>query len=251
MSGLIQERFTEEIPTGQAGWIVSYADMMTILLTFMILLLSISTIAQTKYDLLVQAFTGERAGNLYEVQEKIDRIIEEQALGGEVQTLLDDEGLKVQFSNALLFDSGSADLRPRALPVIEPIERHLVHDLAPNYGLVIEGYTDDVPIVSGRYRSNWELSTSRAIHVMERLKSAGLDPRRMSVQGFADTRPATEVDLLDTRALDALDDQTRAEVRAANRRVVIRIDTLDPDLVQRLYPTSPGDTASDSPQENL
>src|SRR5690554_6153435 len=119
--------------------------MMTILLTFMILLLSISTIAQTKYDLLVQAFTGSRAGNLYEVQEKIDRIIEEQALGGEVQTLLDDEGLKIQFSNALLFNSGSAELLPRALEVFAPIEGHLVDDLGPTYGLVIEGYTDDVP----------------------------------------------------------------------------------------------------------
>ncbi|TXD36884.1 OmpA family protein [Lujinxingia vulgaris] len=251
MTQLIQERFNEDVPTGQAGWLVSYADMMTILLTFMILLLSISTIAQTKYDLLVQAFTGSRAGNLHEVQEKIDRVIEEQALGGEVQTLLDDEGLKIQFSNALLFNSGSAELLPRALEVFGPIERHLVDDLGPTYGLVIEGYTDDVPVVSGRYRSNWELSTSRAIHVMERLAAAGLDRRRMSVQGFADTRPATEVDLYDTTTVDALDEAALNEVRGANRRVVIRIDALDPDLVQRLYPDadSPGDAVPESPQE--
>ena len=100
---------TFEIPT--SSWIVSYSDIMTIILTFFILLLSISTIAQTKYELIVQAFTGEKAGNLTEVEQEIKEVIEEQGLSGEVKTKLDMDGLKVSFSNALLFASGEAKLR--------------------------------------------------------------------------------------------------------------------------------------------
>ena len=228
------DRFDVEMSSHRGGWIVSYADMMTIILTFFILLLSISTIAQTKYELLVQAFTGEKAGNLMEVKEKIDKVIEEQRLGGEIATKMDKDGLTIEFSNALLFESGDADLRPQAEVVFEPIERHLVDDLENHYGLVIEGYTDDVPISNARFASNWELSSSRAIHVMERLNQAGLDPRRVSVKGYANTRPATDVDISDPGELAALSPEELETVRAANRRVIIRVDALDADVLERV-----------------
>jgi chemotaxis protein MotB len=234
---LAHDRFAKDEETRTLGWMISYADMMTIILTFMILLLSISTIAQTKYDLLIQAFTGERLGNLHEVQDAIDQIVEERTLTGEVRTFLDDDGLKIEFSNALLFESGSAELRPEAEDVFGPIRYHLAERLGANYGLVIQGYTDDVPISSGRFRSNWELSTSRAIHVMEELAAAGLDMRRMSVEGFADTRPATDVDLLDEVGLAALSPAELEVARAANRRVVIRIDTLPSERVEHILST--------------
>ena len=217
-----------------SSWIISYADMMTIILTFFILLLSISTIAQTKYELLVQAFTGSKQGTLQEVKEKVDAVIREKGLGGQIETTLTDKGLTLEFSNALLFDSGFAELKPGAVEVLGPIERHLVEDLEPQYGLVIEGYTDDVPIHNERYDSNWELATSRAIHVMRRLHEAGLDRRRISVQGFADTRAAGEVDIADEDALRMLDESSLEGVRSANRRVIIRIDVLDDEILERL-----------------
>ncbi len=237
---------------GQGSWIVSYADMMTIILTFFILLLSISTIAQTKYELLVQAFTGDRAGNLTEVQEQIDKIIEEQNLGGEISTQLDADGLTIEFSNALLFESGDANLKPDADTVFVPIETHLVESLDQTYGLVIEGYTDDVPISNKRFESNWDLSSSRAIHVMERLRDAGLDARRLSVKGYANTRPATEVDISDPAALALLSPEKLAEVRAANRRVIIRIDALAPEVLARISgvaPKAPKDDAADDAKD--
>ncbi len=228
------DRFAMDESAHTGGWIVSYADMMTIILTFFILLLSISTIAQTKYELLVQAFTGEKAGNLMEVKEKIDKVIEEQRLGGEISTKMDKDGLVIEFSNALLFQSGDANLKQGAETVFGPIERHLVDDLEPHYGLVIEGYTDDVPISNSRYASNWELSSSRAIHVMERLHDAGLDSRRISVKGYANTRPATDVDISDPGELSKLSPEELETVRAANRRVIIRVDALDLDVLKRV-----------------
>jgi chemotaxis protein MotB len=224
-----------ETSVGDSGWMVTYADMMTIIVSFLILLLSISTITQTKFDMLVESLTGRKVGNLHKVKEKIDQVVDRAALGGEVTTSIDEDGLKVQFSNALLFDSGEAVLREKALEVFEPISDHMVNELEPQYGVTIEGYTDDVPIENGKFQSNWELSTSRAINVMERLADEGFDRRRMSVQGFADTRSATDVDLHDEAEVDKLSDERLAEVRAKNRRVVLRINTLDREVLRELF----------------
>lgn len=220
--------------TRRGSWIISYADLMTIILTFFILLLSISTIKQTRFEVLVDALTGVKVGNLQEVKQKIDEVVEREQLGGQVATSIDEDGLTVEFSNALLFQSGDADLTERADEVLEPIAGHLVSDLETGYGLIIEGYTDDVPISNRDFRSNWELSTSRGINVMRRLGAAGLDARRMSVQGYADTRPATEVDLNDAQQTAKLEPEQLQEVRALNRRVIIRIDKLDPDVIARI-----------------
>lgn len=214
------------------SWMVSYADIMTIILTFFVLLLSISSIAQNKFDLLVESMTGRQVGNLREVKARIDEVVEHQSLGGQVGTKIDEDGLKVEFANALLFDSGQAELNPKAAEILEPISAHLVENLEPQYGITIEGYTDDIPISNGRYQSNWELSTNRAIHVMKRLQQAGLGAKRMSVQGFADTRSATDVDLHDTTAVESLSAEERAKARAANRRVVLRIHPLGADIVE-------------------
>lgn len=230
----VGKRFVTSNTAQHRGWVISYADLMTIILTFMILLLSISTIAQTKFDLLIEALTGQKVGNLQEVKIKIDEVVQRENLGAEVMTNIDEHGLTIQFSNALLFNSGEAELTPRAHAVFEPISRHLVHDLEPQYGLIIEGYTDDVPISNTRYQSNWELSTSRAIHVMHRLAEEGLDRHRMSVQGYADTRAATSIDLHDADQIAKLSPEELAEARAANRRVVIRIDRLHEDVLERL-----------------
>ncbi len=241
MNWLGEQRYDDTDKGPRVAWMVSYADMMTIILTFMILLLSISTIAQTKYEVIVEEFTGERVGNLHDVEEAIDEIVEEAALGGEIETALDDDGLTIEFSNALLFPTGSAELREEARPVFEPIKDHLATELAPHYAVIIEGYTDDVPIETADFASNWELSTARAIHVKSRLEEAGVDRRRMSVEGYADTRPATEIDLLDDSAVDDLSDDEIEEIRSANRRVVIRVDTLDGERVQHLLETAPDD----------
>jgi chemotaxis protein MotB len=100
--------------------------------------------------------------------------------------------------------------------------------------VIIEGYTDDVPISNARFASNWELSTSRAISVMNLMIEGGLDRRRVSVQGFAETRSATDVDLTSAQEREALAPEALEEARAANRRVVLRIDALNPELLREV-----------------
>lgn len=106
------------------------------------------------------------------------------------------------------FASGSAELAPE----YRGLMREFRDVLAAQQGTIaVQGHTDDVPITTARYRSNWELSSARAVSVAEQLLDGGvLDPRRLSVTGFADTRPLVAND--------------SRESRARNRRVEIVID---------------------------
>ncbi len=251
------DRFNQTFQIPRGAWIVSYADIVTLILTFFILLLSISTISQNKYDLIVQAFTGEKAGTLAEVKEKLDQVVKAQGLAGEVKTNLDIDGLEVSFSNALLFDSGEAELKTGAIEAMKPIQSYLLSHLDDPYGMIVEGYSDDRPISTPKFASNWELSTSRAINVMNELVKSGIDRRRISIQGFAETRSATDVDLTSTQELNQLSDSARDEARSSNRRVVLRINHISPKVLQKIKakggwqqvkPISPENSAS---PENL
>jgi chemotaxis protein MotB len=106
------------------------------------------------------------------------------------------------------FASGSAELAPE----YRGLMREFRDVLAAQQGAIaVQGHTDDLPITTARFRSNWELSSARAVSVAEQLLDGGvLDPRRLSVTGFADTRPLVAND--------------SRESRARNRRVEIVID---------------------------
>lgn len=194
------------------GWLISYADLITLLVTFFILMLSMSDVQLNKFDLLRSEFSRTEVNDLTTVQKRLERYIEDAQLGSTVSTNLDMEGLKLQFTNTVLFDSGSAEVTPAGRAILDSTIVPLA-GLDENYRFVVEGYTDDVPIHTARFDSNWSLSAGRAIRVLEVLKAAGVDEKRLSVQGFADTRPAqAEVTGADLESW-----------RARNRRVVIRV----------------------------
>ena len=122
-----------------------------------------------------------------------------------MQVALDDRGVVVYVTSGVLFDSGSATLLPEGA--------HLLDGLAPVFAgvgndLDIEGHTDDRPISSALFPSNWELSTGRSSSVLRSLISTpGIDVHRVSASGFADTRPRVPNDT--------------PEHRATNRRVEV------------------------------
>ena len=109
--------------------------------------------------------------------------------------------------DAILFESGRAELKPEGIEVLKKLEG-LISDF--DNELVIEGHTDNVPMTSGRFPSNWELSTARAVTVVRYLsESLDIDPGRLSAVGYGEYRPIKPNDT--------------AENRAANRRVNILI----------------------------
>lgn len=189
-------------------WLISYADLLTLLIGFFVLLLAVSPPKTAQFERMAASLTGE-ATPLEELKEKVDTFITQEGLEKKVLTRQEQDGLVIEFKDALLFDSGSADLRAEGAQAITPIARML--RTLPRRGLVIEGYTDDVPIRTSRFASNWELSSQRAINVRAALEQSGVGRERMSVRGFADTR---RVDV----------QGPPEEQRAANRRVVIRVE---------------------------
>lgn len=202
------------------AWVISYADIVTIILTFFILILSISRVSSIRYDALARAFGQDESTTLEDVQGELEEVIAEMGIEHHVRTRLDEDGLSVELANSVLFASGDAALTPEALELLSPLGTRMAATLGPEYGVVVEGYTDDVPIHNHRFRSNWELSTSRAIYVMEQLVRAGMAPERLSVQGFADTRARAG-------ARVATGEASLDQARAEDRRVVLRVIELD------------------------
>ena len=196
------------------SWLIPYVDVVSLLLAFLILALAMSKVNLRKFEMVSAAISHQAPPPSLDVlKEKIDAVIAAQGLTQQVKTVVDDEGLRMELKNALLFDSGQADITSTGRAAIDRVGK-LLPTIDTRYQIAVEGHTDDVPIHTGRFDSNWELSSARAINVLKAFTAAGVSPQRLSAQGYADTRPATPVQG-DAGA------QTRA--RTENRRVVIRV----------------------------
>jgi chemotaxis protein MotB len=195
------------------SWVLSYADIMTNILAFFVLLLAMSHVSASRYEELASAFGNRPIQNLEEVQRDLQGLANDLGVQQEVRVERTDGGLFIELENSILFESGQAELSQQSLSLLESIGRRLAAMLEDRYAVVVEGYTDDVPIHNSRFRSNWELSTSRAIFVMEELVGAGVPQNLISVQGFADTR---------ARARNAAGEEIES-ARASDRRVVLRV----------------------------
>ena len=192
-------------------WLISYADMLTLLVGFFVLIVASVPLRRASFERIAAALSGsQRAAPLEELRDKVDQMVARSPeLKDRVLTRDDAEGLGIEFKDALLFDSGSAALRAQAQPAIAEIAR-LLRDL-PGRPVTIEGHTDDVPISTREFHSNWELSSQRAINVLGALQAQGVARDRMNARALADTRPLS--------APGSLEQQ-----RTANRRVVIRVE---------------------------
>lgn len=194
------------------GWLLSYADLITNLLIFFALMLAAAEMNTAKMQQISQSISGvEQPASLSSIQEQIDAQIVEEGLEGTVRTELTDDGLRLSLDSGIVFDSGSAQIRPEQADVIERMLQTLV-PYGARYAFAIEGHTDSTPLTGDR--TNWELSTDRANALRARLEQVGIDPGRIRVEGYADTVPLPEADL---------EGLTEDERLARHRRVVVRI----------------------------
>jgi chemotaxis protein MotB len=133
----------------------------------------------------------------------------QEKLGNQVYVTTDPRGLVIEFRSNLLFDIGDDTLLGPGENLIKSISPGLSAAASAGYTVAIEGHTDNVPISSDRFRSNWELSTARATTVLRRLAAHGFPQERLMASGFADIKPKVPNDT--------------PERRASNRRVVIKV----------------------------
>lgn len=126
-------------------------------------------------------------------------------LGGDIKVTVGQRSVSFRISSELLFSSGEADLTPAGQKVVDQLLP--VFNRAPDYDIVVEGHTDNIPIQTARFPSNWELAAARAGSVVRHLQSRGLNPTRLRATGLAETHP--------------LEPNNTLQGRAANRRVEI------------------------------
>jgi chemotaxis protein MotB len=197
------------------SWLFSYADLITNLLLFFVVLLTAANISTSKMQQIAEAVSGEQAPeSLAQIKEEIDKKIEEKNLEEVVRTALTDAGLVLSLNSGVVFGSGAARIHPE----MEATVASMLEELAPyseRYRFAVEGHTDSQPVLKNSpFPSNWELSTARAIAVRARLEAIGVDRARIRVEGYADTVPLPE---------DTLKDIELEERRARHRRVIVRV----------------------------
>lgn len=228
---------------GAPGWLTTFSDLMSLLLTFFILLYSMSNLDAEKFkeisyslqtvlsgiglpnpirsdgspipieDFLEDIDDFDEIGieivpkRVLQMYDKVVDYISTNELDAKVTVTANKRGVFVDIKEAILFEPGKAELKESGIQVLKQLE-----GLINNFDneLVIEGHTDNVPMNSAQYPSNWELSTARAVTVLRYLsEKENVDPKRLSAVGYGEYRPITPND--------------NAVNRSANRRVNILI----------------------------
>ncbi len=204
---------------GDGNWLVSYADMMTLLVGFFVILLSFSKIDPGELEELKKAATTQFGGT-YEIpfNDIADRIRQElikKGYGDQFIIKQNELGVEISFLGTVFFNTASADLKPEGVKLLDALIP-VIKVEPTKFKLVVEGHTDDVPIGAGfQYRTNWELSSVRACRVLDAFERAGFDKATMEAVGYADARPVAP-------NRDASGNPLPGN-RNQNRRVVIKL----------------------------
>jgi chemotaxis protein MotB len=224
-------------------WLLPYSDMLTLLLALFIVMFAMSEVDNQKFVRLSQQFNiifsssvlpdggsstvpSETAAQtdvtngllegekMNEVKSMLDAQIKELGYSDKVLVELNEKGLDISIQDVVLFNSGEAEILREYSPLLLNISV-LLKDL--DNDIEVAGYTDNVPINNVKFRSNWELSSMRAINVMNFMVGEGkLPPDRFSIKAYGEYNPRF--------------DNSTAEGKAKNRRIEI--------FVARNYPAS-------------
>jgi len=226
----------EEKSGGSPAWMTTYGDMMTLLLCFFVLLVSMSTMevekmrqaaASLKGALSALPFQervmpspvqplrpsrGETRGRRSEAVERLRQVIRERNLQDIIRVQESEQGIHITIGDPALFDTGRAEIKSSILPVLNQIIE--VVNTGDEY-IRVEGHTDDVPIHNAEFANNWELSIARALSVIRYIRNSqpDIDPERLRPVGCGEFHPVATNETEDGRAM--------------NRRVDIYIEMAD------------------------
>ncbi|MGG7176571.1 OmpA family protein [Clostridium paraputrificum] len=222
------------------SWLDTYADTITLLMTFFVLLYSLSSVDAQKVKQVSNAFNEimsgssadsilqydlyngkvplvggessyedliEATGGQTQTYEEVKDFVNRNDLSSTVSITEDERGIILQLRDNILFETGQADLKAESMAILDKI--NVLISTLPN-SIIIEGHTDNVPIKTSKFDSNWELSATRATKVLRYFtEGKGQNANRFSATGYGETRPLVH--------------NTSAENRAQNRRVNILI----------------------------
>ncbi|MEJ2168609.1 MAG: flagellar motor protein MotB [Desulfobacterales bacterium] len=205
------------------GWEIIYSGFAMILLCFFIMLSSFSSIKQSKVLQFVKSFVSavsilpggikvedgniivpssadivDRNSQLAHLYEKLKRLAEHQNIEHDATVAFSSKGLVMRLPDHALFDVGVADISSKAIPLLKKVGAIIADS---PFEVRVEGHTDNVPIKTARYPSNWELSTARAVTVLRYfIETYGISSKRLSAEGFAEYHPMVPNDSVENRA---------------------------------------------------
>lgn len=220
----------EECKAGAPEWMTTYGDLVTLLMCFFVLLFAFSEIDAQKFEAVMQSFQGsagvmqsgesltdaelifqampeeqvaepkQEIDELKILKEAVEDYIQENQLQADILVELESRGLLLRFEDNALFDSGKADLRTDSLKTLKFLGDILQTDEFIDRYVRVEGHTDNVPINTLRFPSNWELSTARATSVVRYfVEDVTMEPRRFSASGYGEYFPVANNDTADGR----------------------------------------------------
>ena len=200
----------------EGGWLTTYADMMTLLMTFFVLLFAMSTLDPVKLEQFGDSL-GQSQGSkkktkkvsLSQINKEVKKLVVEQELQSQVKVRMDARGVTLEIASDLAFGSGTATLSSSIMDFLVKLVGTMEK---ATYAIAVEGHTDNDPIRSSKFPSNWELSASRASAVIRYLTSQGIPADKFRAIGFGDTAPKVANDT--------------AQNKAKNRRVDITFLTI-------------------------
>jgi len=177
-------------------WLLSYSDLMTLLFTFFVMLYSSNKMddGENLRKALASYVQGSgdanKAGvNIEQIKSTLKERIEQEKLLKEIDVSVKNNGLNITFSSNLLFELGASELRPDSLKTVEQIIKIVQEKGGPQFRVRVEGHTDDNPIISGNYKSNWELSGARAANIVALFEKNGFPAKSLLAVGYGSSRP--------------------------------------------------------------
>ena len=221
-----KRRLTQKSGDSGPGWLTTFNDLVTLLMVFFVLLFTMGSV-DTKMlkdfqyalqsglgllgegsqvsiavketepkpehvEILVQEDSEAEPAEEQETENPIDDVLEELTDEPGINIRYSNQGAHITFEDFLLFDFGKADLNPGGIKFLNKMA-NMINKIP--YPVRVEGHTDNVPIHTDRFPSNWELSIARAVSVVKYFAGSGkIDPQRLSAVGYGDTRPLVSND---------------------------------------------------------
>jgi len=196
-------------------WLITYADLITLLMIFFIVMYALSKLDAAKFEALTRSLATAfgagamildspgpavvpgsppeqikdlvEANQLEKLKQELEQYIDESGLTAKISVTTEERGIVLSFQDNVLFELGSDVLTAQAREILDKVAPLLAN--TPNY-IRIEGHTDNLPISTARFPSNWELSAARATNVVrELIHTHGMPPEKLSAIAYGEYRP--------------------------------------------------------------
>jgi chemotaxis protein MotB len=201
-------------------WLITYSDAITLILAFFVLIVTFSEIDLPRFEA-VKAGIAQQLGQrsvvrpASQLRAELMTTVDSLGMADAVRVDTSRRGIEIELAATAFYHPGAAEVRPEARPVVAEIARTLLSPRYNRFSISVEGHTDDDPIATERFPSNWELSAARATNIVRLFVDSRLPAHRLQAVGFGDTRP--KVPNRDIAGVAIPENQ------AINRRIIVRI----------------------------